>query len=286
MDVANADAVPTPDGLLPGFRNLGPTENSGQREALHQQVDLASGEADIVIISEYGLRETDRNAIREQLRDLKSRLKFVVGGSSLVPSSTAAGRFVNEGCMWTLTDGFAPLEKTFQKFTPAIVEFDGIRLAEDIVVSGRPEIVVWWTHRWAICVLLCRDAASGEVISQLAKMGVNLLLVGAFTDRVSNLAHMCTRLATESQAFVAVSINPSVCVLTELTDGWLETKNRPDAVFAGPYEYPLDFLNVPSNAGAGNSISRTPLPGVWTFDTKTRTAQWRECPLAGTPGPS
>jgi hypothetical protein len=191
---------------------------------------------------------------------------LVVAGTSEVASES--GGHLNQACLWMPRNGSFVLEKTVEKVNPATIG----QWTEEIRSSPEREIRVWLSGRWAICVLICVDALSHDIIEGLARIGTNLLLVPAMTDRSSAIVNSARRLRTESQAFIAFSSAPALFndVRLDSLEG-VVFDDALEAAFDGPYKDHLDALLAPRDADSSGVG-----PGLWMFDSWQHSITWHE----------
>jgi hypothetical protein len=254
------------------FRNLGPRAGDAQHETLVALVRHAADLlADVIVIPEYCLATAERERLCSAIEELPRRPSLVVAGSSEVTREPRT----NEG--WLVVPDRPGL--SLQKVFPAEVA------SHYEEIASQPEITAYWTARWVISVLICRDAMAPDIVSQLGDLGVNLLLVPAFSDRTGSLVASACTLRTVSQAFVAVAVAPARWTFDALdslpagaqepaTSGENDGDARVEAAFDGPYEAPPHLAAAPGPEAPG----RGPGVGLWLFDAFDRTLAWHDGP--------
>lgn len=170
---------------------------------------------------------------------------LVVAGTAEI--EVASNTVRNQAILWMPRGEPIPLTKSL----PAVL--DGY--SED-VDTGTSTVRVFMTERWAIAVLICRDAFEARIIRQLEDIGVNLVLVPAMTPKTGTLVGSVSSLPARSQTFVAVAVAPATWPGRE--DG------RCQACFHGPYDDHPEPVLCPR---AGEQADQR---GVWLFDAYHR----------------
>lgn len=240
-------------------RNHGPRDAAAARELVVECVRAAAAEgAQVVVVPEYCLDEVGRERLLGALERMDPRPVLVVAGSTEVNAEGGPVPF-NEAWLAAAGGPGVGLYKAF----PAIVEHEA-----EGVASGS-ELWVFWSQSATIAVLICRDAASPELIEVLGRAGVNLLLVPAFSDRTGTLvANACT-LRTRSQAVVVVANAPAVWSYEGVDGRPGGPADRAEAAFDAPYEHPPSPVVAPDDA-PGVPVGA----GAWLFDVSKRALEW------------
>jgi predicted amidohydrolase len=255
-------APPLPGSEDPTFRNGGPKDPGGQTRVLLEQLERAAeNEADIVIYPEYTVLDEHRQALGARLQQLERRPSIVVGGSceACLCDDHDDGPCipVNQAALW-IADGVHPL----LKLIPAAVD-----RATERIDTSHSHVKVFISHRWVLAVLICRDALSPDILTQLETLRVNLLLVPAMSGKTTTLAQRVTGMTGRTQAFTALAVAPALW-----GEGLDET--RLQSAFSAPYGDRLAPLEAPPP-------EERPLgsKGVWLFDTRRQDVHW--LPLDG-----
>jgi predicted amidohydrolase len=172
----------------------------------------------------------------------------------------------NEGRLIITTPG---IERDYSVGTPAKLHPAHVGDAVERVRSGT-EIRVFASERWTLCVLICRDGMDDSIVTQLAAIGVNLLLVPAMSPRTTSLIDSACAACHLSQAFVVIANGPAVWAVAPVESPLGQAAvSRAEAVFAGPYaELPNRFWAVSSPADEGTGD-----PSLWTLSFADPTIQ-------------
>lgn len=260
LSLAEFDIDAAADGRAV-VRNHGPRVAERQRVILASAISAAAGAgAQVVVVPEYCLDEAGRASLRADLEAMDDRPALVVGGTSEVRRDGSWIPF-NEAYLAVPDLRGLGIYKTF----PAEVQ----GAVEDIAVSAR--VTVFWTETWVFTVLICRDAASPDLVDVLGRAGVNLLLVPAFSDRTGSLVDNARSLRTRSQAFVVVANAPAAWTWDALHRRPEPPDLRVEAAFDGPYEHPPEPVLAPDHHD-GSALGA----GVWLYDAGERKLSWIE----------
>jgi predicted amidohydrolase len=241
---------------------------AGQAARIEQLAASAfSRGVDVLVMPEYSLTEGVHGALMARESD-EPRPTLVCMG--VAGGTDDDGYVMNEGRLIVTTLGI-DRDYSISIATPPKVHPARIGDAIERVRSGT-EIRVFVSERFSLCVLICRDAMDDSIVTQLAAIGVNLLLVPAMSPKTASLVDSAAALCRRSQAFVVIANGPAIWAMTA-GEGSPENDSavRAEAVFAGPYaELPDRFWagSVPSDAGPDARQ-----PGLWTLSFAERRIQ-------------
>ncbi|MFE0748327.1 hypothetical protein [Gordonia sp. NPDC058843] len=247
------------------FANFGPKDVAAQADRIARLSSRAAGRgADILVMPEYTLTEAVHTALlaREPREPREPRPTVVCTGLGSGPDDE--GFMTNEGRLVVHTPDFA---RDHSVSTPRKLHPAYIGDAIEQVRSGT-EVRVFASERWTLCVLICRDGMDDAVLSQLAAIGVNLLLVPAMSPKTASLTDTAASLCRRSQAFVVIANGPAHWAddQSPVDASQATAVSRAEAVFAGPYaEQPDRYWAVSEN----NSTPGRE-PGLWTFSFDER----------------
>jgi hypothetical protein len=210
-----------PNNTPAWYANHGPNDALLQVDRITRLVDEARAEhAQVVILPEYAVSGPVFDALeKSSLLDSSAFMVFCAGVT--IPD----------------TDDYVKNQAWLRVSTPGVgrqyaVHFhaktSGASLGPvDERIRAATEVRVFLSQRWSLCVLICIETLDSAIIDQLAKIGVNLLLVPSMSEKTNTMISKISNLSTDSQAFVAMANGPA---------SWPGSDDlRCEAFFAGPY---------------------------------------------------
>ncbi len=243
----------------PTYANLGPKNHKSQAQLVRHLID-ASGKAnaEILVLPEYGLASSSKKLVEKELSSIGKIPRLVVSGVS--SGTDAQGYVINDAIMIISTDGKPRTINVSRKIHPA--EIAGF--TERVRQSS--EVRLLFTDQWTIATVICFDGMDDDIITQLAALGVNLLLVPSLSAKTAAMTGMATSLCTRSQAFVVMATGPArwesrAMGITSPPD------LRWEAVFGGPYAIGPATQEARSTSTA---LSTYPRSNLWTFEYGAR----------------
>jgi len=211
-----------PGKLSKWYANRGPRNDTQQVDRITRLIGAAMAEgAELVLMPEYAASESAYKTL-DGLPGSDFPRVFCIGISR--PDTNDYVK--NQAWLRVSTPGISPSYSTHfhaktsgAKLLGAITE--RIRLAS--------EIRVFVSQNWSLCVLICVEVLADGILEQLAKMGTNLLLVPAMSEKTNSMVADVSTLCQDSQAFVVMANGPA--------EWWTEDGQDPpcEAFFAGPY---------------------------------------------------
>jgi hypothetical protein len=243
--------------------NKGPIEVKAQAERIALLADRAhSQSAQLLVLPEYTFNDAVHGElVRRYEAGDKLRPLIVCAGTVDGPDET--GSMTNEGMLiiHTAGTGHDYTVKTPAKLHPATVFGAVERIRPGI------DIRVFVTERWTMCVLICRDGMDHEIITQLALIGVNLLIIPAMSPKTQSLVSSATELCNRSQAFVTIANGPADWATRQPAEPRRAAgASRHEGIFAGPYGQPPDTYTAATSYEARTAGALT----VWTFNFDER----------------
>jgi predicted amidohydrolase len=209
----------------PTYSNHGPDATVPQVDRIVRLVDEATAQgAEVVLVPEYSVTESTYTALMKQF-SLNAIVPIVFCAGLVRDTLAKTGYMQNEGWLLVNTPGIS------QGYSEHFHAKTSAAKLKEAVERIRPasEVRVFVGERWSLCVLICVEVLATEIVDQLAKIGTNLILVPAMSERTTSMAASVSRLCSESQAFVVMANGPA---------DWLgmNPASRCEAFFAGPYE--------------------------------------------------
>jgi predicted amidohydrolase len=212
------DFTVTPASPHTWYANHGPGNMTTQLDRITRLLGKAEG-ADLVLLPEYAVSADVYAALNKQLPGLVRPIIFCAG----VTFPDANDYVKNQAWLYVSTPGIGPGNsvhfhaKTSRAYLGPWEER----------IHTTSEVRVFVSQQWNLCVLICIETLSNEVLSQLAEIGANLLLVPAMSSKTNTMTDKMSTLCSDSQAFVAMANGPA---------SWPTLDNqRYEAFFAGPY---------------------------------------------------
>jgi predicted amidohydrolase len=246
----------------PTYSNLGPVNSVQQADRIIRLVDAATAQgAEVVLAPEYSVTESVYTTLVTGLP--QSSTVPIVFCAGLVRGPDPAGYMANEGWLLVNTPKISlPYTEHFHAKTRAAKLGTAVER-----IRPASEVRVFVSEKWSLCVLICVEVLATEIVDQLAKIGTNLILVPAMSEKTTSMAASVSRLCTESQAFVVMANSPAL---------WSAATNasRCEAFFAGPYE------GSPSSwcATLADSDRHPGEIATWVFRALQRTVSLHELP--------
>lgn len=211
----------------PRYSNHGPQVTVPQVDRIMRLVDEAtSQDAEVVLAPEYSVTES---AHTDLLREFSLRPTVpVVFCAGLVHDRLATTGYM-ENMGWLLVST-PEISRGYSEHFHAKTSAAKLNGAVELIQPAS-EVRIFVSERWSLCVLICVEVLATDIVDQLAKVGANLILVPAMSERTTSMATSVGALCTESQAFVLMANGPA---------DWLgmQRASRCEAFFAGPYENP------------------------------------------------
>ena len=244
----------------PTYANYGPNNSVQQADRIIRLVDEATTQgAEVVVVPEYSVSEDVHNALVTSLPQCSTVPIIFCAG--LVRGPDKSRYMTNEGWLLVNTPGISlPCSERFRAKTSAAKILGRVER-----IRPASEVRVFVGERWSLCVLICVEVLAPEIVDQLAKIGTNLILVPAMSERTTAMAAFVSRLCSESQAFVVMANGPA---------DWLgmHPASRCEAFFAGPYESsPSEWCLTLADKGRDPKEIAT-----WVFPSSQRTVSMHQ----------
>jgi hypothetical protein len=211
------------------YANHGPDNTQLQIDRITRLVDGArTKHAQLIVLPEYAVSEPVYDALEKWVFNATDILILCAGVS--IPD---ANHYVkNLAWLSVGTPGIRRrVSKSFHAKTSGASFYaktsDGslVTIGERILADN--EVRVFISQQWSLCVLICIETLDGAIIDELAKIGVNLLLVPSMSEKTNAMVGEISELCYKSQAFVAMANGPA---------NWTGSDDlRCEAFFAGPY---------------------------------------------------
>ena len=202
------------------YANHGPDDTQLQVDRITRLVDGARAKhAQLIVLPEYAVSDPVYQELEKSVFNATDFLILCAGVS--IPDSDHYVK--NLAWLSVSTPGIRRrVSKSFHaKTSGASLGTIGERIRAD------NEVRIFISQQWSLCVLICIETLDGAIIDELAKIGVNLLLVPSMSEKTNAMVGEISELCYKSQAFVAMANGPA---------NWTGSDNlRCEAFFAGPY---------------------------------------------------
>ncbi|OBH90186.1 hypothetical protein A5678_13200 [Mycobacterium sp. E2733] len=241
------------------YANHGPGNAVEQVDRITRLIEAAMRQgAELVLMPEYAASEITHTALETALSGKPAPIVFCIG-----ISRPDKNKYVhNEAWLRVSTPGVSQSYSAhFHAKTSGAKLFGA---AERIHTAS--EIRVFVSPNWSLSVLICVEVLATEIPDQLAKIGANLLLVPAMSEKTGSMARDAGGLREGSQAFVVMANGPAF---------WWPMQDPPcEAFFAGPYaSSPSSWeAPLPGQARKLNKIA------AWIFRASRKTVSIRQLP--------
>jgi hypothetical protein len=125
---------------------------------------------------------------------------------------------------------------------------------------------VFLSQQWNLCVLICIETLSNEMLTQLAELGTNVVLVPAMSAKTNTMTDKMSTLCSDSQAFVAMANGPA---------SWPTLDDqRYEVFFGGPYA--VSPRHWGRNRARGGREPKA--IAVWEFSSARRSVSLTQLP--------
>jgi predicted amidohydrolase len=251
------DFRPEPVRPITWYANHGPKETDIQLSRITRLLGKASG-ADIVLLPEYAVSAAVHTKLAKQLPSLPTPIIFCAG-----VTSPDTNDFVNnQAWLYVSTPNVDPgytehlHAKTSRAYLGTWVER----------IHTTSEVRVFISQQWNLCVLICIETLSNEILNQLAELGTNLLLVPAMSAKTNSMTDKMSSLCSDSQAFVVMANGPA---------SWPTLDDeRYELFIAGPYAH------TPRRWGRNRARGGHPPKAIalWEFSSARRRVNLTQLP--------
>jgi hypothetical protein len=202
------------------YANHGPDDTQLQIDRITRLVDGARAKhAQLIVLPEYAVSDPVYDALEKWLFNATDVLILCAGVS--IPD---ANHYV-KNLAW-LSVGTPGIRRRVSKSFHAKTSGASLgTIGERILADNKVRIFI--SQEWSLCVLICIETLDSAIIDELAKIGVNILLVPSMSEKTNGMVGEISELCYKSQAFVAMANGPA---------NWTGSDDlRCEAFFAGPY---------------------------------------------------